>query len=423
MCVEDGRVRLHKTEVVTQTLNPVWTLSTGSLFLIQTTLTDFFASAHVIEFVVKDYDRVGDNDILGRVTVPKKDLLQGDGSRVDYVLKTKKRNGNKTVCNFIVCDIASFLGNTQLNPRKLIFCCDAILFDLFQSTLTLRSKPATEEEINFLQTFESKKKTGMLSKLGISSRVTGIFAEDCSLPPRLYPSKTFQRTEKPTEGIAVKYRIKPFPDPDRVTETKWMTEHQIQTAWKEPSREWVEAGSGNVGKFYLEVLGCDGLPNLDLSVTGRNKSDPFVLIAFEDCVVNTDVINDCLSPRWMPWTRRAFVFNVMHPSSQFYIAVMDYEEVKGQHDKIGRVIVNPTNLRPGTMYTMRYNLLDSNAKNRKTFGQITFRLRFESATQRQFLLSAFQMRTRYSVSTNDRADSESMTFALTNEVSFPIFGF
>ena len=123
VCVEDGRQRLHKTEVVSKTLNPVWTLSTGSLFLIQTTLSDFFANAKDIEFVVKDYDRVGDNDILGRVLVPKKDLLQADGCRVEHVLKTKKRKGNKTV------SILQFATMRQLimkplnsGPFKLIFC-------------------------------------------------------------------------------------------------------------------------------------------------------------------------------------------------------------------------------------------------------------------------------------------------------------
>ncbi len=135
MCVEDGQVRLHKTEVVTKTLNPVWTLSTGSLFLIQTTLTDFFAGAHVIEFVVKDYDRVGDNETLGRVMVPKKDLLQGDGCRVDYVLKTKKRNGNKTVCSFITCGVASFLQKPQFESLKtnLLLRCDVMLFPVYSN--------------------------------------------------------------------------------------------------------------------------------------------------------------------------------------------------------------------------------------------------------------------------------------------------
>lgn len=262
-----------------------------------------------------------------------------------------------------------------------------------------------------------------MSTLGLASGgPTGVFADDCYLPPRTHPSTVWKKNErKADDGIAVKYRIKPFPDPSRpIAETKWLSEKQIQAEVKKPSRDWIEAGSGNVGKFYLEILGCDGLPNLDMSVSGRNKSDPFVCICYEDCVVNTDVINDCLAPRWMPWTQRAFVFNVMHPSSQFYIAVMDHEEVKGQHDKIGRCIVNPTNLRPNIMYSMRYNLVNSDEVNRKTRGKIFFRIRFESPTERQYLLSTLQFRTNYYVSTNAYADSNTMSVALTNDVSLHV---
>ena len=229
-----------------------------------------------------------------------------------------------------------------------------------------------------------------MSSLGLSSNTTGVVAEDCYLPPRPHPSTYFKKNEKKAhDGIAVKYRLKPFPDPSREAETKWLSEAEIQTEVNKPSQDWIEAGSGSVGKFYLEILGCNGLPNLDFDPSGRNKSDPFVLINFEDSVVNTDVINDCLAPRW----------------------------IKGHHDKIGRAIINPTNLRPDTMYTMRYSLLDSDEIGQKATGKIMFRLRFESATERQFLLSTFQLRKDYYVSTTRRADCQTMSFALTNDVS------
>ena len=74
------------------------------MFLIQTTLTDFFALASRIEFIVKDYDSVGVNDVLGSILVPKKDLLEGIGERVEYLLNTTKyaqeggiKIGNKKV--------------------------------------------------------------------------------------------------------------------------------------------------------------------------------------------------------------------------------------------------------------------------------------------------------------------------------------
>jgi hypothetical protein len=100
-------MRWHKTGVVSKTLNPVWALSTGSLFLIETNLSDFFDIASHIEFIIKDYDTVGENDILGSTLVSKTDILAGDGERNEYEIDTDKYStkkvvviGNKKVCVF-----------------------------------------------------------------------------------------------------------------------------------------------------------------------------------------------------------------------------------------------------------------------------------------------------------------------------------
>ena len=95
MVVEDGQMIWHRTEVISSTLNPVWTLSSGSLFVIQTNLKDFLSKAAHIEFVVKDHDRIGGNDMLASVLVSKKDLLKGNGNRVEYELTMAKHEGKK----------------------------------------------------------------------------------------------------------------------------------------------------------------------------------------------------------------------------------------------------------------------------------------------------------------------------------------
>ena len=295
-----------------------------------------------------------------------------------------------------------------------------LIFLRFKSYLTLRAKPATEEDISFLRSFEAKKETGVLSKIMSSGAVTGVYSADSSLPPRAHENNTNWKRQKKDDPDGVdKLRLKPFPHPDRVEATKWLTEDEIEQRSQDPSENWVEAGSGCVGKFYIEILGCDDLPNSDISITGRSKSDPFVCINFEDSVVNTDVINDCLSPRWMPWTQRAFVFNVMHPSSQLYIAVMDYDGgMKSSHDKLGRCVINPSNASMNTVYSLRYNLVDKDECDQKVTGKIMMRLRFESSTPRQYLMSAFQFRNEFRVSTTSFSDSQTMAFGLTNDVSF-----
>lgn len=138
----------------------------------------------------------------------------------------------------------------------------------------------------------------------------------------------------------------------------------------------------------MEVLGCDHLPNLDISLTGRDKTDAFACLVFEDCIVNTDVINDTLSPRWMPWSQRAFILNIMHPSSQLMVGVFDHDSgiADPGHDPVGRAVVNLTNLRQGTEYTLTYVLYESYREERVARGSITLRIRVEIPNNRKLLL-------------------------------------
>jgi hypothetical protein len=145
---------------------------------------------------------------------------------------------------------------------------------------------------------------------------------------------------------------------------------------------------------------------------------------FEDCIVNSDVIHDCLSPRWPPWSQRAFVFNVMHPSSQIYIGVFDYDEFvpgvsvgpSGKHDKIGRVVVNPTNFRPNTVYTLRYHIFTSDEPDRELRGTIILRCRYEAQNERHILCSLLQLHTRYTVCTVGRSDFRCTYYTTENDV-------
>lgn len=82
-----------------------------------------------------------------------------------------------------------------------------------------------------------------------------------------------------------------------------------------PSKNWLEAGSGNTGYLFVEVIGCDNLDKKDT----LGKSDPFVCLVFEDTAVTTDLIENTLNPRWMPWSKRAFAFRADHPSSILYL--------------------------------------------------------------------------------------------------------
>jgi hypothetical protein len=68
-------------------VNPIWTIDTGSLFLLSVTPEAFFATATGLSFFVKDYDVMGKNDVLGRVVVGQEELLDGKGERSVYALQ------------------------------------------------------------------------------------------------------------------------------------------------------------------------------------------------------------------------------------------------------------------------------------------------------------------------------------------------
>ncbi len=115
----------------------------------------------------------------------------------------------------------------------------------------------------------------------------------------------------------------------------------------------------------------------------------------------------------------------MHPSSQIYVGVFDYDEYipsaaggpMGKRNKIGRVVVNPTNFRPNTIYTLRHHIFSSDESDRVVVGTIILRCRYESVDERTILLSQLQLQTYYNVSTVRRSDFRCTYYAVANDVS------
>jgi len=165
----------------------------------------------------------------------------------------------------------------------------------------------------------------------------------------------------------------PEPDPDRSEdETLWLTSEQLQAEALKDSTNWVQAGSGDLGTLYFELIGCDNLPDMDSVVPGDGKAvtcvkiDSFACIVYEDSVVNTEVIPNCSSPRWMPWTYRAFKFQMSHPATDVLLGIFDHDNaynpaqvisrvigVSKLHDAVGRVVIELSKLQPDTTYTLK----------------------------------------------------------------------
>jgi hypothetical protein len=357
--VQMGGKEVHRTGVISKNLDPIWTLNSRCLFLLTTTPEDFFSSTGGMSFTMKDYDAVGANEVLGRVRVKLDDLLKGTGERIGYD---------------IIPDIVGPDGAQEKKHGKLF----------------LRFKEATSEDIEFMTVYHDNHKK------------VGVYLEETFLPPRPPNTKLLKRQTKRDLHKNLVRRVRPYPDPIREDETKWMTDQQIGEEAVKHSTNWTEAGSGGLGKLYVEVIGCDKLPNLDsTSLNLRDKTDAFACLIFEDAVVNTDVIGDSLSPRWMPWCRRAFVFNIAHPSSDLQLGIFDYDPelspiqlvsraAADLHDPVGRIHINISNFFANTVYTLKYNIFYGDlAKDRmKTRGTITLRMRIDWADRKKTVIAS-----------------------------------
>jgi hypothetical protein len=113
--VFDGSKEIHRTSVISKTLNPVWTVRTKSLFLIDQTLGEYFSGSNFITFELKDYDAFKKNNTMGTVEVSKETLLKGTGERLEFDIhppgkgKLKRKKSHGSVRSFLsLCSLYTF---------------------------------------------------------------------------------------------------------------------------------------------------------------------------------------------------------------------------------------------------------------------------------------------------------------------------
>lgn len=368
-----GHQEIHRTEYRPKTLNPVWTLKTGSLFLLHVESRRFFIEEGV-KFVVKDFDKMAKDEILGICRVGPKVFYHAKGERMEFKLTIPR------------------LENAGARDKPN---------EISTATLVLRCRRATAYDQKFMADFskqESKNAKGVSSYHGPEADTS------------VFKTLTTKVKKRDANGELL-YKIRPFADPKRPPgDTEWMTDSALQEAVLKPSHQWVDIGEGSLGKIYLEILGCDGLPNMDNGAFYGNKTDTFVACVYEDVYGRTDVIDDCLSPRWLPWSNRAFIFRIEHPSSFLNLGIFDFDAGSDQladHDLIGRVSVDLTNMRSGTEYVLSYNICPSaRLSERKSNGKLMIRLRMEIPDERKIAMAALYPPPPIYVNTKSKKDFE-----------------
>jgi len=365
-------------------------------------------------------------------------------SKSIFLLETTARSMSRSILNIslhtkiksslpsvLTTATSAFLGQVHIDSSTLLSHCDEKRFELNiedeygehlsnLGKLALRCRVATPSDISMLAVLNGEEVSAPTGD--ITDIILDDFNGENTAEPQIYSKRIDRRvatlvTEKAGAQMAqnslvesarnlfvsntatcsqtgqTKVRVKPYPDPERKEETEFLKPFDIKVQTRSASTNWVEAGSGSIGKLFVEILSCDDLPNLDSGgeMIG-NYTDSFCTVVFEDTCAMTDVIYDELSPRWLPWTKRAFSFNVMHPASVLYLGVFDFD-VLGGHDPIGRVAVNVCNLQRDTIHTLSYNLYPaSNVTERTAVGSVTIRLRLEWFDPRAALLAGCKPR-------------------------------
>ena len=361
-----GKNQIHQTKEIQRHLNPTWTVMTGSLFVLNTPTEQFF-QASGLSFLVFDHDVLNSDFLIGKNTVPHQDVLNGNGKRREYSLFTKKGS-------------------------------------LFGATIAIRFRPATNNDMYFLRTLRGGTNQNA-KRRSWNNCVSGANASTSALPPRVHEVSLIKREVRRNKITKQREnRVKPWPDPLRTKATRWMTKDQLSEECVKPGTHWIEIGSGGIGTVFLEILHADNLPNLDTSHMGviSGKTDAFCTVLFEDCIANTDVINDSCNPKWMPWAQRSFIFRCSHPSSQLFLSVFDCDSNTKitHHEPIGRVGVNLGNFHSMVDYTLEYRLYNTaNLFHRKSNGTITMRLRIEWDDNRLALLQPWHQPEQFHVGT------------------------
>lgn len=355
--VKFGRKKVHTTSVIRKNLNPIWTVDTGSMVIINLYPEELYVNDLMFEVRNKHT-----SSSLGQAILPTKKLIKFTGKRYEMKLK--------------------FL---QLGK-------DA------QGYLSVKCKRADASDIEFVENIKSNE----------------------------FPTKEYYNnfvTPKLKARIKVKKRIgdiiyhlaRPVQEDER---KEWLTSTQIEDLANSQSLFWTEIGKKDegLGKMYVEIIGLDGLSkDLDSTVIDPGKgTDAYVVCAFEDSAITSDVIQDCNSPRFLPWTRRAFKFNINDISSKLFIGAFDHDRGMHSNDPIGRISISLAKFVPNTTYNLSYELYDTGQiSNRLSRGVIHLRLRMICKNERSLFFNSFKSQpARHAIHVDNSQNCEHIDYTI-----------
>ena len=271
---------VHRTKVIKDDSSPIWTVKTGSLCLLN------LEPEQVVHVEVWCIWKLK-HHLVGTVQLDQETLLKGDGNRKKHSILFQQQE-DKEEDDREGEPISE--GNANEETRKLVSPTKKLKSKI---SLALRYRPATLQDYKFMNDipettsapkgspnsvvqqaddldFKNITHKGILTKKTKTVTSTTTVSTTDGVEARSTTSGTAAGSDTDPDGTALVqvqtkkklYRVWPCPDPDRPKETKFLSKEELQLECNKPSKQWVEAGSGDYGTVFLEILSCDNLPNM-----------------------------------------------------------------------------------------------------------------------------------------------------------------
>ena len=313
--VKLGDTIIHRTHVAFDPgCHPIWTISTNSLFVLKITLREVLSvlekNTHKNKNNNNNDNKTGTNGVLSFAvyTQNKQDMVSslsvsrflGASEQTIFLGKVdldvskilfQHCNEQRLEVDLLAATAAAAaataeeqqqVGNyhhhhhhqTHKNRETLCVGSLAVRFRLvtlsdqrIMERFHANSKPGALESITNTTSHEEEKTKRPLAKLITETDETEVaqstFVNAISNVFFTTDSNNTNNNNTGQDGEK-EVRVKPSPDPNRVDETTFLTPQRIRVETHLPSHQWVEAGSGSLGKLYVEILSCHDLPNVDL---------------------------------------------------------------------------------------------------------------------------------------------------------------
>jgi hypothetical protein len=288
--VRYGSESIHKTDCAKDAgsswRNPIWTLSTRSLFVIRTTPRELAHTDAVVSAWFQRKDPLiltNETCYLGEAKLSGTDLVRGATEEHVHSLTLHDGRCHKAL------DSLDRMPRGTLNVRfRLATPADEAIVKLFHSppSAAALAKPGCFDLYKVLhalpfgsdapesigtpeaavgsvehknseasirpvyKVITEKDEAHIATSNFVRSLSDALLMVSSAADPFHQGGSSSRTTTQPN-----KIRVKPHPDPRRAKETAWMSPDEIKAEVLKPSHAWLEAGSGTLGKLYLEVRG------------------------------------------------------------------------------------------------------------------------------------------------------------------------